>query len=263
MGHVLLGDIPRTRPWQKVVGLLRGGAGAAQVANATVRAAEEALRFAGTDPGVIESTWLLMRLPFVARGPHFVAGLRTLGLDVSDSPGLLEVSGAVSAAVERAIANAPRRSPTDVGEMAQHAASQVLTESLGKTLPNLFGVTSEEVRGGLAQYATVKQFGQLARQFFAGFMNRCLGYCLSRELSNHVGQGERFPSLAASAAFTTAMETHCREAAVIVERYSGEWLSKANWESGGHVDRKQVKNFASYAMTKLTDELKRGAVAHG
>jgi len=44
MGHIRLGELPRTRKWAQVVGLIEGGAGSAQVANATITAAERGLR---------------------------------------------------------------------------------------------------------------------------------------------------------------------------------------------------------------------------
>ena len=37
MGHIRLGNLPKTRKWEQVVGLIEGGAGTAQVANATTR----------------------------------------------------------------------------------------------------------------------------------------------------------------------------------------------------------------------------------
>jgi alkaline phosphatase len=40
MGHIRLGDLPRTRKWQEVVAFIEGGAGTAQVANARIFAAE-------------------------------------------------------------------------------------------------------------------------------------------------------------------------------------------------------------------------------
>ena len=40
MGHTRLGDIPRTRKWEVVVGLIEGGAGTLWVANAMISAAE-------------------------------------------------------------------------------------------------------------------------------------------------------------------------------------------------------------------------------
>jgi hypothetical protein len=49
-----------------VVGLIHAGAGAAQVANATTAAAERWFTKAADDPGVVETVWLLMRLPLAA-----------------------------------------------------------------------------------------------------------------------------------------------------------------------------------------------------
>src|SRR6266550_137538 len=96
MGHIRLGDLPRTRRWSQVVGLIEGGAGTAQVANATINAAERALDFAARDNGVVETIWLLTKLPLAARSENFAEALRNCGLSVSDSPGLMEIVGAVS-----------------------------------------------------------------------------------------------------------------------------------------------------------------------
>ena len=46
MGHIRLGNLPKTRKWQQVVDLIEGGAGTAQVANATITAAERGLKLA-------------------------------------------------------------------------------------------------------------------------------------------------------------------------------------------------------------------------
>jgi hypothetical protein len=59
------------------------------------------------------------------------------------------------------------------------------------------------------------------------------------------------------------METHCKQAARIVEEYSGGWFAKKNWETGGKITRKDIPAFTGYAITKLKDELKRGASEHG
>ena len=62
MGHIRLGSLPRTRKWVQVVGLIGGGAGTAQVANATISAAEKGLGLAVRDKGVVEAVWLLIQL---------------------------------------------------------------------------------------------------------------------------------------------------------------------------------------------------------
>ena len=86
-----------------------------------------------------------------------------------------------------------------------------------------------------------------------------MNYFLSRALSHHVGEGQRFTTLSQQAEFSKALETHCRETARIVEEFSGGWFSKKNWETGGAISREDIAAFTGYAMTKLVAELKQGA----
>ena len=51
MGHVRLGKLPRTRKWREVVDLLAAGVGPAQVADATLRTAEEACSYKTASQG--------------------------------------------------------------------------------------------------------------------------------------------------------------------------------------------------------------------
>jgi hypothetical protein len=261
MGHIRLGALPRTRKWGQVVGLIEGGAGTAQVANATIIAAENALAFAAKDHGVVETVWLLTQLPLAARSDDFVQGLRDRGLAVSDSPGLMEIVGAVTETIDARMPNCKGR--TDLGEMAQMAAVETLTEVIGQRTKSFFGTTTDDVRDAFSKLATNKQFSSFAKDFFARFTNKCMSYFLSRALAHHVGEGQRFTTLAQQADFTRALETHCKEAAQIVEEYSGGWFSKKNWETGGKISRQDIAGFTSYAMTKLTDELKQGARSDG
>ncbi len=64
MGHIRLGELPRTRKWSQVVGLIEGGAGTAQVASVTINAADKGLGLAAKDQGVVETIWLLSRMAF-------------------------------------------------------------------------------------------------------------------------------------------------------------------------------------------------------
>jgi hypothetical protein len=125
MGHIRLGDLPRARKWTQVVGLIEGGAGTAQVANATINAAETGLGSAAKDKGLIETIWLLTKLPLAARSEDFAQALRDCGLSVSDSPGLMEIVGAVADAIDARMPNCKGR--TDLGEMAQMAAGSWAT----------------------------------------------------------------------------------------------------------------------------------------
>jgi hypothetical protein len=257
MGHVRLGNLPRTRKWIQVVGLIGGGAGTVQIANATITAAEKGLSFAVKDKGVVETVWLLTQLPLAARSDSFAPALRDCGLSVSDSPGLMEIVGAVSDAIDKKMPNCKGR--TDLGEMAQMAAAETLTEVIGAKTKSFFGTTSEDVQQAFSKLGTTKQFSTFAKDFFARFTNKCLDYFLSRAVAQHVGEGRRFTTLTQQSEFTRAIETHCREASRIVETFSGEWFSKTNWETKGDINREEVAAFTSHAMTKLVAELKQGA----
>jgi hypothetical protein len=216
---------------------------------------------AAKDDGVVETIWLLTKLPLAARSEDFAQALRDCGLSVSDAPGLMEIVGAVADAIDARMPNCKGR--TDLGEMAQMAAAETLTEVIGQRTKSLFGTTPDDVQQAFSKLATNKQFSIFAKDFFARFTDKCMNYFLSRALSHHVGEGQRFTTLSQQAEFTKALESHCREAARIVEEYSGGWVSKKNWETGGAITREDIAAFTGYAMKKLVDELKQGARSDG
>jgi hypothetical protein len=258
MGHTRLGELSRTRWWGEVVNLLACGAGTAQIANATMNAAERGLNLAAEDKALVETVWLLTQLPLAARAKDlkgFVAALRRAGLQVSDEPGVMDVVGAFSDAVDARVSNNGGR--TDLGEMAQMAASETIANVLGARTKSLFGTQPQDVQKALGELATNKQFSEFSRQFFSRITNRCLNYFLSRAVSHHLGEGRRFTTLAQQGEFSRALEVHCREASKIVEEFSGGWLSKTNFEKGG-ISRDDARGFAHVAMRKLADELKAG-----
>lgn len=221
MGHVRLGDLPRTRKWGQVGGLIGAGAGTPQVATATINAAEKELGVAVKDKGVVETIWLLTQLPVAARSENFAAELRARGVTVSQSPGLMEIVAAVTEAIDARMPN--NRGRSDLGEMAQMAAAETLTEVIGSRTRGLFGTTPDDVQKQFAALGTNKQFSIFAKDFFARFTNKCLDYFVSRAVTQHVGEGKRFTTLAQQSEFSEALRTYCREASKIVEEFSGGW----------------------------------------
>ncbi|MEK7270551.1 MAG: hypothetical protein AAB215_06355 [Planctomycetota bacterium] len=256
MGHIRLGDLPRTRKWQEVVALIEGGAGTVQLANATISAAEQGLKLASEDKGLVETIWLLTQIPLAAKSADFAGSLRNVGLKVSDSPSLMEVVGAVSDVIDSRLANNGGR--TDLGEMAQMAAAETLSKEIGSRTKGLFDTTPADVQTAFSRLAISKQFSGFARQFFARLTNKCLNYFLSRAMDYHVGEGKRFATLAQVSDFSKALETHCQEAAKIVEDFSGGWFSKTNWEQDG-IPRDKAAGFTYVALKKIISELKEGA----
>jgi hypothetical protein len=260
MGHIRLGNLPRTRKWQQVIALIDGGAGTAQIANATITAAEQGFKLATKDKGLVETIWLLTQLPLAAKSDNFGQSLQSAGLDVSDSPCLMEVVGAFSDAIDKKLSNNGGR--TDLGEMAQMAASETMMQIIGSRTQSLFGTTSEDVKGAFSKLSTNKQFSLFARDFFARLTNKCLDYFVSKAVSHNVGEGKRFRTLAQHSEFTKALGTHSRESAKIIEEFSGGWFSKTNWEKKG-ISRKDAAGFTHVAMKKIVAELKEGAQTDG
>jgi hypothetical protein len=255
MGHQHLGPLPRTRSWQEVVALVEHGAPAPQVANAAIRAAERGLLRINRDAGAIETVWLLTQLPFAARSRDFEDALLRCGLRVPNEPALLDLVAAFSRAVDDRLAATGGR--TDLGEMAQMAAAETLAGLLGERTDSLYAVTHDEVRRALAGLHTAKQFGLFAKQFFGRLLFKALDYYLSRVLPGQVGGGRRFDTLAQLRRFTDILETHCMQAAVIVQRYFGESTAARMWRGG--ITREGARDLAHGAVHKLIQELRVGA----
>jgi hypothetical protein len=255
VGHIRLGELPRTRKWGEVVDLIAAEGDAASIAAATMRAADEGFQRAAKDEGVGRAIWLLTQLPLAARRDDFRERLKALGLVVTSAPGLPDLIGAYSDAVDSHMRRSGGR--TDLGEIAQMAAAETLASTLGARTQTLFGAGPEDVRIALAGLATTRQFGQLARSFVANFTRRFLTFYLSRELPNHVGGSRRFANSSEQAEFDKALDLHCRQASRIVEDFAGGWFSKTNWERG--IGPADARSFAWVALKKVRAELRRGA----
>jgi len=255
MGHVRLGTLPRTRSWVQVLDLIGGGAGASDVAAATMEAAQRGLAHAASDPGLVYTVWLLTQVPLAAKSHDFLGRLHRLGLEVSGTPNLLELTGAFSDTVDRHLRRTGGR--TDLGEMAQMAAAEVLTVLCTPANASLFDATAPSAQEMLKTFTTSKQFSALSREFFGRLTRKYLTYFLSRELSNYVSADGRFSNIDGHAEFTRALDLHCREAARIVEEFSGGWFSKGNFK--GRITQAKAGGYVHVALKKLGAELAKGA----
>lgn len=279
MGHLRLGRLPRTGKWRDVVGLVGGGGSAAQVADATLDAAEG--QFAGADPAIVYSVWLLTQLPDAAKSPDFVGALAQLGVSVRPGASASELASAVGRAVDEHLSEAVRPR-SDVGEMARLAAVETLAHhtrttqlgmfprqepagpavgeaisSIGRPAAMRAPGSSEDAQAAVARLTSPQRFGALARDFFARLTERVLTYYVSKELPLHVGSGQRFGSLDEQQRFQEAVGVHAHEAARIVEEFAGGWYSKARFEHG--LTEERTEKFVAYAMKKMRGELRRGA----
>ena len=249
MGHIRLGVLPRTRNWQQVIDLLLENASADTIADSVLRAADRGLEIAKWDAGLHHAVYLLTQVVLAARDQNFTAALSTAGVTVGSEPGIYDLIGGFSEAMDTHLRREGSR--TDIGEMAQLAAVETLSALVGPQSRGLFG---EDTKGAVFGFSTKEGFAKLSHDFFARFTQRFLTYHLDRELPNHIGVNKRFQNLSEHSQFLDAMRTHCYQAAEIVHTFSGGWYSKANFESG--ITPQKAKNFASYAVEKMRGELK-------
>lgn len=257
MGHIRLGRLPKTRPWDKVIGLLATGAPVNDVVAASAKAAEAALTEASSDPALVHAFWLLTQIPLAARSSDYFANLERLDIKAGRDPSLLAVVTAFQEAVDKHARRAPGK--TDLGEMAQLAAAESISTFAARDLPGLFDVTAADVKLALGKLAAPDRFARLARDFFSRLVWRSLEYFVSREIANHVGPGRGLPSIQSHVEFRQALEQHCREAALIVEAFAGGWYSKTNFNGG--ITPRKAANFTHVAFKKLRAELGKRAAA--
>jgi hypothetical protein len=255
MGHIRLGTLPKTQKWNQVVSLITAGADVERIAAASADAAEHGLELASRDEGLAYAFWLLTQIPLAARRSNFSERLWELGLNVSSSrPTLLEIVAAFTSAVDRYVHKQGKRS--DLGEMAQLAASETLASLAGRELPSLFGPTAEDVQQALAKLGTSDRFSIVARDFFSRLTSRSLGYFLSRELSKHVGPNKRFAAVGDHSDFNAALDLHCREASRIIKELSGGWYGRT-LQQERQITKDDARKFAHVAFKKLRAELRK------
>lgn len=254
MGHTRVKGLPCTRQSLQVEALLGAGAGVAQIATATLAAAERGFNLAADDPTLIETVHLLMQMVLVTKSnTDVVAALRHAGLDVPANPRPMDVVAAFTETIDARLANARR---SDLGEMAQMAAAETLSTTMAAQPAGLFSSTADDVRNALGSLGTVNKFGEFAGHFFTRLTTRVLDCYLSRAFAQHVGPGRRFSTLAQQAAFDRGLALHCKEATRIIERFSGEWFSQEQWLGQGQIPRERARDYAFGAFQKLVSELK-------
>lgn len=261
MGHVRLGQLPRTRKWRDVVELIAAGADVPQVANATIKAADDAFTFVNDDSGYNQAVWLMTQLGLAAKQENPLEHLRAQGVNIPDSTSLPGVVAAFTEALDNHAANNGGHS--DLGELAQRALVDAVIHRMEPKLQqqSLFNMQVNDTQQALTEFGKQKEFGQLSRDFYSRLTTECMNYFLSQTLATNLGEGQRFPTTNQMAQFEEALSTHCREASTIVEQFSGDWFSKHRYEEGGDISRDSVRGFASWALKKMKDELKAGAKA--
>ena len=254
MGHIRLGELPKTKQWKAVFEALdASGVDGARVAAATAQAAGERFESLKSDPTLQHTIWLLARLGAAAKSDQFAAQLGELGIDARRA-----ASGVGLVAEVARVVRDQAPPTTALSELALKSAQRVLSERIVEQSRSLFGTTIDDVRAASASFGTKEGFALLSRDFFGEFTARTIRFVAEKELSNHVGPRDAVRTLEDASALTRDIERYCRESAEIVREFAGGWYSKANWQAENQIDRDRAEGFLAYALTKLRSEVERG-----
>ena len=257
MGHVLLGNLPRTKAWKEVVRHLVEHSEAETVAAAAQEAADAAFAVMDKDPGFQDVVELLTQLGVAAETPDPAAHLADYGVRLPPNPTLVSIGLALNGALNAA--KIRRGHQSDLSIVGGRALVAAVTQHLNQALGTLIKPTGGELLSELGKLGRETQFGKLARTFFYQVAKDCQRLFLSKELGAHVGAGRAFPTTAQLSNFENALDTHAHEASKIVEVFAKEWFSKRMYEDQNTISRKRSSGFAWKAMQKIRAEMKKRA----
>lgn len=254
MGHIRLGELPRTRKWHDVLRLLADGASPPRdVVLAVTKAADDRLRSLEHDRSLSYLYWLLARVTWISRTEDFLAALQSesirLPQQVSGLTFLAALGNLAALEVKR------RATPSLISDLALRSFKEALAKVVHARANTLFGTTLADVQLALRAASTPREFARLTRDFFATFLANFVEFVVSKESSRHVGWTRGFRDPSALAAFQDSLSRYCYEATRILEDFSGGWYSKHNWI--GDIDELQASRFIAYAVEKVRSELGR------
>jgi len=222
------------------------------IALQTLDAAETGLDKAIADTGLRYTFYLLTQIVLSAREKDWQAGLVKIGIHLSESATLFDLTVEVQNVIDDYLALHGR--PSDVGEMAQQAAGEAIATLAGPKATTLFGSGRNELQAAIRELSTKKGFSEFGQKFFGRFLAYFLNFYLSRITAAQLG-GKRLQQIGDLSRFNESLQVHCEQSARIVHDFCGEWYSKTEFREG--IDLDNTSRFMAVALKKLQAELKR------
>lgn len=253
MGHSRIGTLPRTRAWKEVIKLITDGADVADIADATMRAADRAFEKIQRDSGFADAVDLMTHIAIAARQNDPRQYLESIGVTLPDNATIADIAVSMTGALDARAAN--RGEASTFSELAHSALVSSIVQQLDEIFGTMIPPSADEIQRALGRFGTEKEFGKLSRQFFATLTFNSLDYFLSHTVGAQVGEGKAFATTNQVGQFTDALELHCKEASEIVEKFSGEWFSKYFHLGSGSIPRRKAEAFGWGAIQKMRKEM--------
>ena len=255
MGHIRLGEMPRTGYWPDVIKTLDLSDNPARIANVTAKAARKGLEAAGQDSGVSEVIYMLMKFVWSsAKTKDFHHELKDIGVSVGKESSLLDLVSGFNDALDKRLRLRGHRS--DLAEMARMSVMDTLTDLCRHQTGSLFGASIKETQDALRRNTAPERFAAIGQRFFGKFLYRFLDYHLSRELPGHIGAGRPYETIRDCDRFKASLARYTIETSRIAREFTGYWPSAMEFKEGINFKNVRTK-FVPIAFKKILSELQQ------
>lgn len=265
MGHVRLGDIPKTKKWKSVVSLVANSSSektpsdtktlsdnVQEIAKETLNAAEVGLERAKKDFGLQYTFYLLTQIVLATRNSDWQKSLEKIGIHLSEDATIFDLTTEIQTVIDDVLFE--KSCTTDISELAQQAIGEAFSALASNQQLSLFGNSRDELISMINQLSTKKGFSHLGQVFFGRFMGRFLNFYLSRVTAANLNS-EQLSNIGELTHFNQTLELHCEQSAKIVHDFCGQWYSKTEFQEG--INLENSSNFMAVALKKLQAELKQ------
>jgi len=259
MGHLRTGVLPRTRHWLSVVEAVALASGredldTREIAHRTLIASRDALNLLPGDPVLQRCYSFLAALAVAGGSKNPFEEARQLGLEISSEPDKF----ALSRALRLWIGDPPERQRNpEFAAMARQATVDAVVSWINTHQPvqeSLLPLDDPYFPWRAA--STGSGFCELSRVFFSKFMQRYMGYFLSRVTSHEfasVDERMRFDEAVNSEMDKIAQ--HALETTKLIQSFSAGWFNKR--AVNRLPEAAEVQGFLKHCFAKFREELRR------
>lgn len=246
MGHERVGVLPKTKRWRAIVAEIAAAdvlpSDVPEIARHTLNALGSRYADLATDASVGKAFEFLVDM---ARS----AGGQEGALDIAQKSAL-----SVVAELGRSLGVEGSRETAEIVKRAGADAIGTWAKDNATSQQELFSETAP--RNRWTGLGTGAGFCELSRLFFSRLTERYLSYFLDREAS------AALPNLGARAQFGRELQLHLAdiskhsfETAKITQSFAAGWYNK--YAAKGRPTDEQMRDFLSYAFSKLREDLRR------
>ena len=258
MGHTRLGSIPKSKKWNEVVDIFVSELENIQfkedklnkISTSTIRAAQNGLDEVMNDEGLQYSFYLLSQLILKSKSINWYSDLSQLGLNINEKSSALDLQIELHSAIDDYCE--ANNIHSDIREIAQKSVGITLSDLVLENSESIFGDNAVDVKVAMKKYSTVKGFSEVGQKFFGSFLTQYLNFYLSRISASVLGHGV-ISNVNDISSFNKSFENHCYQSAKIIKQFTGEWISKTEYEQG--INQENISRFIAVSIKKIQSEL--------